>query len=100
MKVKVEFETDCCDDCRFYYYSDLRDVSILLGEEIPYEEAIETININCPFLQGKRRYTVYWNQTKIVVWDLMTKQAVCRTDEVTELQKENFRIIAWLLNKR
>ena len=98
MRLKIDTEIFDCDDCPFYYYSDLRDVCIKLGEEIPYEEAVKGIHPDCPFLD-KDRYEIYWNQREIVLWDTASKSKVCSTNEVTELQKENFKYIRWMLNR-
>lgn len=99
MRIKVNVDIDNCDDCPFYYYSDLRDVCTKLNEEIPYEEAIEGIHPNCPFVNKETRFDVYWNQREIVLWDTASKSKVCSTDEVTELQKENFKIMKWMMNR-
>ena len=88
-----------CDNCVFYYYSDLRDVCILLKEEIPFEEAVNGIHPDCPFLEGIMRYEVYWNEREIAIWDTVNQSKIISTDEVTELQKTNCKIIAWMLNK-
>lgn len=50
MNVKLDFEVGCCDDCMFYYYSDLHDVCTQLKIEIPYSEAEKSIHPQCPFL--------------------------------------------------
>ena len=71
----------------------------MLKKEIPYEEAVEGIHPQCPFLKDKTRYETYWNERKIVVWDNFDGVIVVSTDEVSELQKNNCKIIAWMLNK-
>lgn len=50
MIVKLNFKVDCCDDCMFYYYSDLVDVCTQLKIEIPFTEAEKGIHPQCPFL--------------------------------------------------
>ena len=42
-----------CDDCIFYYYSDLRDVCILLKEEVPYGTAVNETHPDCPIKEYK-----------------------------------------------
>lgn len=50
MKIKVEFDVECCDDCLFYYYAYLSDACVLLKTEIDYQYAKDNIHPNCPFV--------------------------------------------------
>ena len=50
MKIKIDVDVECCDECLFYYYSDLHDVCTMLKVEIPFEYAKDNIHPRCPFV--------------------------------------------------
>ena len=54
MKVRVDIDIDCCDDCPFCVYNDLSDNCVLSDDKLYYPDAFDNIPGNCS-LKNERR---------------------------------------------
>lgn len=53
MKVNVEVDTNCCDDCPFYIYCSYEDCCVLADIEVTYEDSLSKIPEKCPLLNER-----------------------------------------------
>ena len=63
MKVRVDVDTDCCDDCPFLVYEQCEDVCVLADDEIEYPFAFNEIPKNCPL---KNKNKIKYSNIKVI----------------------------------
>ena len=65
MKVMVEVNVDCCDDCPFLVYTHEEDLCTLSEEGVDYPSAFDEIPLNCPL---KEKNNIKYNNIKVIKW--------------------------------
>lgn len=48
MKISIEINTDCCDNCPFLVYTHEEDLCVLSDERKDYPSAFDSIPEDCP----------------------------------------------------